>query len=140
MTIQLRQARAADVPTMLALRLRVRENRLSEPGSIVAESFREYLDAGTVWIAEADARVVGFAALDVSRASVWALFVDPDAEGTGVGRALHSKLIEAAKEQRFGRLTLTTSPGTRAERFYRTSGWTVAGSTESGELRMERLV
>ena len=139
MTLDLiRPAVVADMPAMHVIRMAVRENRLSDPGSISEEYFVSLIDAGTVWVAMAATGMVGFAAIDAARASLWALFVDPDAEGLGVGRALHATLIETARERRIPRLTLTTSPGTRAERFYRTNGWTVLGGTDSGKLRMER--
>lgn len=34
-------------------------------------------------------------------------------------------------------LWLTTTPGTRAERFYRIAGWQPAGLTDDGELRFK---
>ena len=36
------------------------------------------------------------------------------------------------------RLWLTTEPGTRAQRFYEAAGWTLAGTTDQGELRYEK--
>ncbi|HET9355163.1 MAG TPA: GNAT family N-acetyltransferase [Sphingomicrobium sp.] len=125
---------------MHAIRLAVRENELSDPGGIGQGCYVPFVKAGSAWVAVAGGQIVGFAVLDVARASVWALFVDPDAEGRGVGRRLHARLIEAARERRLPRLILTTSPRTRAERFYRISGWMVVGGTDSGELRMERLI
>ena len=35
------------------------------------------------------------------------------------------------------RLWLTTSPGTRAERFYLALGWQVRGTVPGGEVRLE---
>lgn len=136
----IRAAAVTDIPDMHAIRLAVRENQLSDSGGVGQGSYVPFVKAGSAWVAVAGGRIVGFAVLDVGRASVWALFVDPDAEGLGVGRALHAEMIKAASVRGIASLTLTTSPGTRAERFYRASGWSVVGSTESGELRMERPV
>jgi GNAT superfamily N-acetyltransferase len=81
--------------------------------------------------------VVGFAAIDLSSANVWALFVAPDAEGSGVGRALHEQMLGWGRSKGLPRLSLQTSSGTRAERFYTAAGWKYAGTMTDGELRFE---
>jgi GNAT superfamily N-acetyltransferase len=136
--MHIRPASAGDVPLMHRIRLDVRENRLT-PGSAIDEpSYLPFL--GTTVIAEAEGLVVGFAALDVPRSSVWALFVGPSAQGCGNGRALHDALLDLAAAHGLERLSLTTAPGTRAERFYREAGWQPAGRADTGELRFERAV
>ena len=137
MSFNIRQACRADVPTLLALRLSVRENRLSDPRRVIAASFDPYLSDSSAWVAESGDRVLGFAVLDQKTASIWALFVAPDAERTGVGRALHDHLIASARTLGLIELWLRTSPGTRAERFYRAAGWRrTPGVGEDGEIRM----
>lgn len=83
-------------------------------------------------------RIAGFAALDVAGATVWALFVEPAAERLGIGRALLKQMIAAAIARHLARLELTTSPGTRAEAFYRVAGWVPLEITGTGEVRMVR--
>jgi len=138
--VRIRAARAADVPAMHALRSRVAENRLTDPALVTEASYPLYLEQGGAWVAETESGLAGFAILDVAAAGVWALFVAPEAEGMGVGRALHARLIEGATGLGLARLTLATAPGTRAERFYREAGWTRAGTTAAGELRLERVL
>jgi GNAT superfamily N-acetyltransferase len=65
------------------------------------------------------------------------LFVDPQAEGYGIGRALHRRMIDWAQEQGIGRLTLSTGKGTRAVEFYKHAGWAEAGTTADGEALFE---
>ncbi|MDQ3143978.1 MAG: GNAT family N-acetyltransferase [Pseudomonadota bacterium] len=137
MTLLLRLATAADVPPMHAIRLAVRENRLSDANTIGEHSYLPYVEQGAAWVATTQGRIAGFAALDLRQATVWALFVDPDCEGLGVGRALHERLIAAAASKGLTRLQLTTSPGTRAEHFYRRSGWMPVEIAEAGEIRFE---
>ena len=137
MNFTVRLARAADVSAMHALRLSVRENRLSEPGRVTAADTLRYIDAGTAWIAEAAHDIVGFAVVDGHATSVWALFVDPEAEGMGVGRALHATMLEWARDQGIARLSLSTEAGSRACTFYARQGWREAGITTDGELRFE---
>jgi len=125
---------------MHALRMSVAENRLVDPGRVTEACYRLYLAQGGAWVAETQSGLGGFAILDVAGASVWALFVAPEAGGKGVGRALHARLLEGAAEHGLTRITLSTAPFTRAERFYSEAGWTRAGTTEAGELGFERIL
>lgn len=136
--MRIRAARSADVEALHDLRSRVAENVLSDPARVTESSYLPYLADGAAWVAETDGGIAGFAILDLQDASVWALFVAPEAEGRGIGRALHARLIEEATGRGFAGLTLRTAPGTRAERFYTEAGWTRAGTTRTGELSFEK--
>lgn len=138
--VSIRAAGPADIKAMHALRRRVAENALSDPRLVTEASYPPYLDRGGAWVAETEDGLAGFAILDVGRASVWALFVAPEAEGKGIGRALHARLVEGAIEQGLGRLSLSTEPGTRAERFYTEAGWIKTGATGTGELSFEKIL
>jgi GNAT superfamily N-acetyltransferase len=137
MTLRIRAADAADVAALHRIRLGVRENRLSNPEQVTETSYLPYLAAGTAWVAEDESGPAGFAILDREAGSVWALFVDPRSEGAGVGRALHDRMLAWARERGLRKLWLSTSGGTRAERFYRRAGWLPAGVTATGEVRLE---
>jgi GNAT superfamily N-acetyltransferase len=93
---------------------------------------------GRGWVAEVGDRIVGFAIGDLSRANVWALFVDPDFEGRGVGRSLHDMTVSWLFEAGADRIWLSTDPGTRAERFYEAAGWRLS-RVENGEAYFELL-
>jgi GNAT superfamily N-acetyltransferase len=133
--IHIRAALEADAAPMHELRCRVRENRLARPGRVLESSYRPYIRAGTAWVAELAGSILGFAVLDLGRCSVWALFVAPEAERMGIGRALHSRIVEEARRHGAAALSLDTSPGTRAARFYLAAGWQEEGVTPDGELR-----
>ncbi len=136
--MRVRAARAADIKAMHALRLRVRENPLSDPESVTEGSYIPYLAQGTAWVAETEQGLAGFAIVDVAGGSVWALFVAPEAEGQGIGRALHARLLEGAIGHGLSRLSLSTAPNSRAERFYTEAGWIKTGITATDELLLER--
>ena len=136
MTLRIRLASVADVPAMHRVRLNVRENRLSDPNKITEASYPPYVQANSAWVAEVDGSIVGFALIDGADHRVEALFVAPDAEGLGVGRALHASMLDWAKAQRIQKLWLTTSKGTRAERFYRTAGWQTRELLPDKEVRL----
>lgn len=138
--MRIRPARATDIKATHALRGRVSENRLSDPRRVTEESYPPYLARDAAWVAETESGLAGFAILDIAEASVWALFVAPDAEGKGIGRALLARLVEAAAGQGLERLSLSTAPGTRAERFYTEAGWIKTGRTGTGELSFEKIL
>ena len=120
---------------MHRIRLAVRENALSDPASVTEESYRLYLAGrGVGWVAERDGAPLGFAILDLEEQRVWALFVDPQAEGTGIGTALIAEIEAFAAAHRLDRLHLATGPDTRAARFYERLGWKPAGFAENGDV------
>ncbi len=126
--MHIRQALKGDIAAMHAIRLSVRENQLSDPGSVLPHHYQAFLaDDGRGWVAEIEGRIVGFAVADRVHSSIWALFVEPAFEGQGVGRRLHWTMVEWLFETGSGQIRLSTSPNTRAERFYRAAGWQPAG-------------
>ncbi len=132
-----RVATARDIPAMHRIRMAVRENRLADPLSVQPDDYVPMLAArGCGWVAEHDGAIAGFAIADRSRANIWALFVDPDREGVGHGRALHRRMMDWLFAQGVATAWLVTDPGTRAERLYRAAGWSPAG-LERGEDRYE---
>lgn len=138
MSIRIRSATAADVDAMHRLRRNVRENRLSATTCIQEASYLPYIAAGSAWVADSDRGIVGFAAIDAPATSVWALFVDPRAEGTGVGRSLHLAMLDWARKRGISRLSLSTEAGSRAVGFYRRAGWIQTRVTADGEVLFER--
>ena len=133
----MRPAEVADIDAMHRVRTSVRENKLV---SMVLPPSRyiEYLESrGRGWVIEADGAVVAFAIADSRDGSLWALFVDPEHEGKGYGRRLHDAAVTWLFEVGHDRVWLTTSPGTRAQRFYERAGWTDAGPAPQGERRLE---
>lgn len=133
----LHRSAEADIPALHRIRLSVRENRLTDPNRLSEIDYRQFVtDRGETWHAEADGRIVGFGTLDHAEQSIWALFIDPDFEGTGLGKLLLCKLIEQAQLQQMSAVTLVTMPGTRAEAFYLRNGWQLVGLTSTGEIRL----
>jgi GNAT superfamily N-acetyltransferase len=124
---------------MHVVRCAVRENKLSRPDRITPDDYRAMLERdGRGWVAEIDGRIVGFAVADLRRSNVWALFVHPDHERRGIGRALHDVMMAWFFAQPgVERVWLATQPGSRACGFYRSAGWTDMGFDARGEARFE---
>jgi GNAT superfamily N-acetyltransferase len=137
MTGRVRRAAEADIPAMMELRLSVRENRLLDPSQVTADDCRRYITRGNMWVWDEAGEILGISAGNVETGWIWALFVRPDQEGRGIGRALFTVACETLVGAGFRTLHLSTDPDTRAARFYRAAGWREAGRTPEGELIFE---
>jgi GNAT superfamily N-acetyltransferase len=84
-----------------------------------------------------DQRIVGFAVGNRSTQNIWALFVDPGHEGKGHGRRLHAVMVEWLFAEGVQCIWLSTAPGTRAQRFYESAGWTFCRILPDGEAYYE---
>ena len=127
MSFRLRPARAEDWDAVMALRLSVAENRLSDPSRVTEAMYRDYILArGRGWVAEEGGTILGFC-IAARDGEVWALFVRPGCEGRGVGQALMAACVDWLADQGVAEAVLETGAGTRAERFYRRFGWIEAG-------------
>lgn len=124
-SVRLRRACSADIPAMSAIRLSVTENVLSDPARVTLQMYEDYLEKdGRGWVAEIGGVIAGFSYADRANASIWALFVSPRYEGLGLGKALLDLATAWLFELGQPRVTLGTTPGTRADRFYAAQGWT----------------
>jgi GNAT superfamily N-acetyltransferase len=134
----LRQALTTDVSGMQRVRLAVRENRLSRTTHITEHDYVAAItELGRGWVIEVAGNIVAFAVGYKTDGNIWALFVDPEHEGKGYGKRLHSVLIDWLWTQGLDHLWLTTAPNTRAEGFYVKQGWQNQGLTQKGEIRFE---
>lgn len=134
----LRRATPADIPRLIEIRGAVRENRLSDPGSVTMVDYERFVAQGWVWVAQGAGRIEGFSAADGNRGTIWALFVAPAAQGGGLGAALLDRVCADLARSGFATARLTTDPGTRADRFYRRQGWRDLGLDADGEVQFER--
>ncbi|WP_341503216.1 GNAT family N-acetyltransferase [Gallaecimonas sp. GXIMD4217] len=133
--IHYRQATAADIPQMSAIRLAVTENVLSDPAKVTTLMYEDYLERlGRGWVAEEGGQVLGFSYAASADNSIWALFVLPGQEGRGMGR----RLLELATNWLFERgaeaVVLSTDADTRADRFYQAQGWQRGQVHPDGEV------
>ncbi len=90
---------------------------------------------GETWLYEdAAGRVLGFfdLRLEDGTAEVYALFVEPDCKGAGVGRALWSMLAARAAALGAGRIGVDSDPA--AVPFYLRMGMEPAGEAPSGSI------
>jgi GNAT superfamily N-acetyltransferase len=134
----IRQALVSDIPQIQFVRNTVKENTLSDPALVPDQDVEDYINRrGRGWIWEEAGRIVGFSIVSVIDQNVWALFVEPGQDKKGIGRALHDIMMDWYFQQTDQPVWLSTTPGTRAEGFYRKAGWQETGLYGKGEIRFE---
>lgn len=134
----IRIATIADIPGIWVVRYAVTENTLTR-GRISDEELRESIeDTGCGWVIDVDGVIEGFAIGNARTGNVWALFVNPQAQGKGYGSMLHDTMIAWFRTQRIDPLWLSTGTTTRARAFYERHGWVYAGPYGTDEVRYER--
>ena len=132
--MNIRRAVQSDVARIMEIRHLVRENRLSDPNVVTADHCAQFIERSEMWVWEDEGIVQAFAAGDIRDGWIWALFVAPGYEGRGIGQALLSVTCETLRTAGYTVAILSTAEGTRAERFYKENGWTVASKNGRGEL------
>jgi GNAT superfamily N-acetyltransferase len=134
--LSIRPMRSEDVPAAHSIRLRVRENQLSDPSVVTEQDYHDFMALDTMsWVHELDGAITGFVMVDVEKRNLWALFVAPEYEGKGIGRTLHDTML-AWYWTRAEKLRLSTGQGTRAEAFYLKAGYRIDAHTASGEVKL----
>jgi GNAT superfamily N-acetyltransferase len=137
---RIRRARPEDHPRVSEIRTSVTENTLRDPSRVTVADYKWFEQNPGVWVWEEDGRILGFSAADTRDGSIWALFVDPDHEGRGIGRRLFAKACEVLREAGHRTASLTTQPGSRADRFYQKAGWKVIGTSARSERIFEGVL
>jgi GNAT superfamily N-acetyltransferase len=141
--MDLRPAKAADVPDLFRVRTSVHENHQSEEElaglGVTRESLASMLGSGAArgWCAEEDGGVVGFSMARRSERDVFALFVLPEFEGRGIGSALLEAAVAWLRQEGDQPIRLSTGRGTRAFSLYIARGWREVGSLENGDPILE---
>lgn len=124
----------------MRIRASVRENRLSDPSRVTVSDYVWHVTHAAVHIWEDNGVIQGWSAGDLRDGSIWALFVDPQFEGRGIGQALISATCRSLAADGHYTAKLTTDSGTRAENFYLLDGWEPQGITERREIIFTKLL
>lgn len=133
-----REATIDDIQQIQSVRHAVKENVLSDPGLVTDQHCQEFItQRGKGWVCELRGSIVGFAIADLRENNIWALFIQPEYEGKGIGGRLHQLMLDWYFKQGKEYVWLGTSPNTRAEGFYRKMGWKASGMHGEQELKFE---
>jgi GNAT superfamily N-acetyltransferase len=129
----IRRATESDRERISEIRFSVKENILHDRSRVTHDMITWFMTNPGIWLWEEDGKVLGFSAADTRDGTIFALFIDPAHEGRGIGRALFAKALDSLREAGHREGSLTTQPGSRADRFYQRAGWKVIGTSERGE-------
>ena len=133
-----REATIQDIPQIQRVRNSVQENTLSGSSLVIDADCAEYLaQRGKGWVCEAENGVIAFAIADIKDHNIWALFVNPKFEKKGIGKQLHDLMMDWYFKQTQEPVWLSTAFGTRAEQFYRKTGWMETGTHGTKEIKFE---
>jgi GNAT superfamily N-acetyltransferase len=139
--MQIREAVISDISQIQVVRNSVTENTLSDPDLVPDKDVETYItQRGKGWVCEVNGQIVGLAIADLVDHNIWALFLLPQFERMGIGRSLHDTMLDWYFSQTRQRVWLSTSPGTRAEIFYRKVGWKEVGLYGKGEIKFEMSI
>ena len=134
----IREAKIEDIKQIQIVRNSVKENILSNPNLVTDKDCEEFLfERGKGWVCEIDNEIVGFSIVDLKENNIWALFLDPNFEKKGIGRKLHNIMLDWYFTQTKETVWLGTAFNTRAESFYRKSGWKEIGLHGNKEIKFE---
>ena len=143
--VNVRLATRTDIPALFDVRTSVHENhldlaQLAERG-VTPTTVAGMLDGDMrTWVVEDEGEVVGFSMADARTGTVFALFLRPELEGRGYGRALLGAAESWLFDAGWTTIWLQTGeePHTRAHGFYRAAGWVQAGPADHGDVRYEK--
>jgi GNAT superfamily N-acetyltransferase len=153
MTVAIRPSRAEDGEALARVHERcwtISYAGLADPSWVVGRPFAERAaewaryaggEGFPMWVAVVGGQVVGEIAAGASRdagappgtGEVVALYVDPDRQGQGIGRALLARGVEALRAAGHLRATLwTLATSERSTTFYAANGWRPDGAVKEG--------
>ena len=133
-----REALTTDIKQIQIVRNAVKENTLSHPSLVTDNDCVEFITIrGKGWVCQINNNIVGFAIADLEDNNIWALFIDPNFEGKGIGRKLHNLMLNWYFAQTKTTVWLGTAFNTRAEKFYRKAGWFNVGLNGTDETKFE---
>ena len=133
-----RKAQVEDIPQIQIVRNSVTENTLSDPALVPDNDVEDYITRrGRGWVCESEKTIIGFAIVSVTDHNVWALFIQPGYDKKGIGKKLHQDMMDWYFSQTLVSIWLSTTPGTRAEHFYRKAGWEQTGMYGKAEIKFE---
>ena len=133
MSGHIRRARLEERPASARSASPCARTSFDDPSRVTDADYHWFSENPGIWVWEEDGRILGFSAADTRDGTIWALFIDPDHEGRGIGRALLAKACDVLREAGHRTATLGTEPGSRADRFYREAGWTALHIDKRGE-------
>lgn len=141
--MNIRIAQLDDIESLFVIRTSVVENYQSREeiaaAGITPETVATMLQTNCrAWIAEIDARPIGFSIANATAQTIFGMFVRPEFEGRGAGRALMQCAEEWLWQQGCTEIWLLTGndPALRAYGFYLHLGWVLQAVQSNGHIKL----
>ena len=140
--MKIRLAQLNDIETLFEIRTSVPENYQSREEiaklGITPDSVATMLQTDCrAWIAEIDGNDIGFSIANATEKTIFGVFVRPEYENRGAGRALLQKAEDWLFDRDITEIWLLTGNDTnlRAYGFYLHLGWIPIGVQSDGEMK-----
>ncbi len=140
--LNIRQAQLKDIETLFDIRTSVTENHQSRAEiaelRITPDTVASMLQTDCrAWIAEIEGKAVAFSIANATAKTIFGMFVLPQFEGRGAGRALMQKAESWLFSQDIQEIWLLTDndPNLRAYGFYLHLGWIRVGVQPDGTMK-----
>ena len=143
-SINIRLVQTEDIETLFEIRTSVKENYQSRQEiaalGITPVSVAKMLQIDCcAWIAEIDGQPIGFSIANLTEKTIFGIFVLPEFENQGIGRALMDTTEDWFKNKGIKEIWLLTGndPSLRAYGFYLHLGWTPVDVESEGVMKGE---
>ncbi|MEO1590636.1 MAG: GNAT family N-acetyltransferase [Cyanobacteria bacterium J06632_22] len=142
--MKIRRVTIEDIEPLFEIRTSVTENYQSREEiaalGITPKTVADMLQHGcAAWLAEQAGQGIGFAIANATEQTIFGIFIRPEFEGQGVGRALMAEAEHWLWSQGAVEIWLLTGndPNLRAYGFYQHLGWQNVGVVEAGDFAGE---
>ncbi len=143
-SINIRLVQKEDIETLFEIRTSVKENyqsrqEIAQLGITPASVAKMLQKDCCAWIAEIKSQPVGLSIANLTEKTILGMFVLPEFENQGIGRALMEITEDWFKKQGIKEIWLLTGNNTtfRAYGFYLHLGWTPVGLETEGVMKGE---
>lgn len=140
--MKIRQAQLEDIETLFLIRTSVKENHQSRAEiaqlGITPDSVAKMLAIDCrAWLAEIEGRAIAFSIANATEKTIFGMFVLPEFEGQGAGRALMQQAETWLFSHGIDEIWLLTDSdrNLRAYGFYLHLGWMPVGIQSNGEMK-----
>ena len=135
-----RRAIASDMVRLYQIASSAAENRVTEDPEMFGRLLAWFVDRSLCWVWTVGPAIVGFSAADTRDGSIAMVFVDPIAEGKGIGRSLLARACDDLLRAGYREASLVTLEDTRADGLYQTLGWRRDGAAKAGSVRLVKYL
>lgn len=142
-----RIAQLSDIDTLFVIRTSVKENHQSRAEiaelGITPDAIATMLQTDCrAWLANIDARPIGFSIANATEKTIFGLFVLPEFEGRGAGKVLLRSAEDWLRSRGCSNIWLTTGndPKLRAYGFYLHEGWEISELLSDDEVKLVKSV